>query len=60
MFLRIDRPNFTSSRNTKYLKNFRKDLKNVFDVMHVSEKKQVELLAYQWKSVPRTWSVESG
>ena len=47
-------PNFTGSSTTKDPENFVKELKKVFDVMHVNINR-VELAAYQLKNITRTW-----
>ena len=48
-------PSFTGSSTFKDPKNFVEELKKVFEVMHVVDVGSVELVAYQLKSVARTW-----
>ena len=47
IFLRMNPPSFTSSNTTEDPKKFVKELKKVFDVMHVVGGERVELDAYQ-------------
>lgn len=54
-FLRMNPPCFTCSSTTKDLESFINELKNVFDVRHISNTQRVELPAYQMKSVARIW-----
>ena len=46
---------FMVSITTKYPKNVVEELKKIFDVMHILDAENVELVAYQVKNVARTW-----
>ncbi|KAG5586825.1 hypothetical protein H5410_047259 [Solanum commersonii] len=48
-------PDFTGSSVTKDPENFMKELRKVFEVMHVIDAEQVELVVYQLKGVTRVW-----
>ncbi|WMV37414.1 hypothetical protein MTR67_030799 [Solanum verrucosum] len=48
-------PSFMGLSTTEDPKNFIKELKKVFEVMHVADTERVELAAYQQKNVARTW-----
>ena len=54
-FLRMSPPSFTDSYTIVDLENFFEELKNVFEIMHISYIERVELDAYQLKGVARTW-----
>ena len=54
-FLRMNPPSFCSLRTTEDPVNFLKELKKVFDAMHVIDVERLELVAYQLKNVVRTW-----
>ncbi|KAG5576254.1 hypothetical protein H5410_056388 [Solanum commersonii] len=54
-FLRMNPSSFTVSNTSEDLENFIKELKKVFDVMHVDDTERVELAAYQLKNFARTW-----
>ncbi|KAH0669628.1 hypothetical protein KY289_024121 [Solanum tuberosum] len=54
-FLRMNPPSFTGSSTVEDPENFIKELKKVFDVMHVVDTARVKLAAYQMKNVARTW-----
>uniref|UniRef100_M1DX78 Gag-pol polyprotein n=1 Tax=Solanum tuberosum TaxID=4113 RepID=M1DX78_SOLTU len=54
-FLRMNPPSFTSSSTTEDPENFVEGLQKVFEVMHNTDAKRVELDAYQLKNVARTW-----
>lgn len=54
-FLRLKPPSFTDSSTTEDLENFIKELKKMFDVMHVADAERVEITAYQLKTIARTW-----
>ena len=47
--------NFTRSNTIEDLENFVKELKKVFEVMHVLNAERVKFFAYQLKGVVRTW-----
>ena len=47
--------NFTGSSTIEDSENSVEELKKVFEVMHIVNAKSVELVAYQLKSVARTW-----
>ena len=55
VFLRMNTPNFSGSRTIEDLENFVKELKNVFDVMHVVDIERVELAPYEHNNISRTW-----
>ncbi|KAG5579515.1 hypothetical protein H5410_050142, partial [Solanum commersonii] len=54
-FLRMNPLSFTSSSTTEDPENFIKELKKVFEVMHLVDTLIVELAAYQMNNVARTW-----
>uniref|UniRef100_M1E188 Retrotransposon gag protein n=1 Tax=Solanum tuberosum TaxID=4113 RepID=M1E188_SOLTU len=54
-FLRMNPSSFTGSSTIKDLENISEEVKQVFDVMHVTDTARVELASYQMKNVSRTW-----
>ncbi|KAH0714755.1 hypothetical protein KY284_007660 [Solanum tuberosum] len=54
-FLRMNPPSFTGSSVTEDPENFIEELQKVFEIMHISDAKRVELVAYQMKGVSRIW-----
>ena len=54
-FLRMKPSSFTVSITTEDMVHIVKDLKKVFEVIHVVNAERVELVAYQLKGVARTW-----
>ncbi|WMV18850.1 hypothetical protein MTR67_012235 [Solanum verrucosum] len=54
-FLRMNPLDFTRSSVTEDPKNFVEELEKVFEVMHVADAEQVELVAYQLNGVTRIW-----
>lgn len=46
---------FTGSRTTEDSKNFIKELKKVFDVIHAADTGRFDLATYQVNNVARTW-----
>jgi len=54
-FLRMNPPSFTGSSTTEDLEDFVEELQKVFEIMHVVDVERVELVAYQLKSVAKTW-----
>ena len=54
-FLRMNPPSFPGTCTTEDPKNFTKELKKVFEVMHVADTERVELSSYQLKGISRTW-----
>ena len=49
----MNRPSFTGSSTTEDPDNFTKELKKVFEVMHVPDTKRVELATSQLKGIAR-------
>ena len=54
-FLRMNPPSFTGSSTTEDPENFVEELQKMFEVMHITDVERVELVAYQLKSIVRTW-----
>ena len=52
--MRMNPPSFTGLNTTEDAANFIKELKNVFEVMHVADTERVYLASYKLKGVGRT------
>ncbi|KAH0679031.1 hypothetical protein KY284_020116 [Solanum tuberosum] len=54
-FLGMNPPCFMGSSTTEDPENFIEELKNIFDMMHMTDTERVELATYQLNDVARTW-----